>query len=73
MLPIPRSLPENVAHIALARHAKASGEVLPVQEPCMSCGSRKGKTGATIKVHCIEGRTERVRVCTACAKERRLA
>jgi len=72
MLPAQKILPKNLGRAALARHAKASGEVLPAQEPCMSCGSRRGKTGTTIQVHCVEGRTETVRVCQRCAKARGL-
>jgi hypothetical protein len=71
MFPQQRTLPENLARSALARHAKASGELLPVQvEACLSCGSTRGLDGTTIQVHCVEGRTETARVCRSCAKAR---
>jgi hypothetical protein len=73
MLPIPRLLSENVALITLAHNAKVSGDELPTQAACMSYGSRRGKTAAQIKIHCIEGRMERGRVCQSYAKERALA
>jgi len=65
------------AESAIERHAIASEseEALSLSryfEPCMSCGRRFTRTGATITVLCVEGRAEVVKVCPTCAQRRRL-
>lgn len=65
------------AESAIERHALASESEKALSlaryfEPCMSCGWRFTRTGATITVLCIEGRVEVVKVCLTCAKRRRL-